>query len=222
MKKPSAWLTFLGVLLLGIGLTGPAHAHRPLNVDDAGVEEPGKGHVEAWYARQPGGVRGWTVAPAYSPGTGIELGASVSRDTRQRTRSTALQGKFLLSPSREKGCNFGVGLGVSQTTGTAGTTPSANGLLSCNQEGGAAHVNLGAVHAPGGPTLRTWGLAVERALGSFTAHAEWYGQKQSAPVFQLGLRTEVAPGWQLNGSVGRTRQADKHEALYSLGLNYQF
>lgn len=222
MKSHCALLPLVGRLLLGIGLTGPAHADRPLNVDDAGVQEPGKGHVETWYARQPGGVRGWTVAPAYSPGTGIELGASVSRDNSQHTRSTALQGKFLLSPSRETGCNAGVGVGLSQSTGTAGSTSLVNGLLSCNQEGGAAHVNLGAVHAPGGPTLGTWGLALERELGRFTAHAEWYGQKQRAPVFQLGLRTEVAPGWQLNGSVGRTRQADKHEALYSLGLNYQF
>ncbi len=222
MKKPSAWLPFLGVLLLGIGLTGLAHAGRPLNVDDASVDEPGTGHIEAWYARQPGGARVWTVAPAYAPGTGIELGASLSRDSQQRTRSTALQAKFLLSPSRSDACNLGLAVGLSQTTGTSGSTPSVNGMLSCNHDGGAAHFNLGAVHAPGGPTLRTWGLAVERALGPVTAHAEWYGQKQSAPVFQLGLRTEVAPGWQLDGTVGRTRQADKHETLFSLGFTYHF
>lgn len=220
--KNGALLPPLATLLLWASLAATAHAGRPLNVDDASVDEPGTGHVEAWYARQPGGVRGWTVAPAYSPVTGVELGASLSRDTRQHTRSTGLQGKFLLSPSRDQACNFGLVAGISQTTGTAGTTPSLNGLFSCNQEGGAAHFNLGAVHGPGGPTLRTWGLALERELGRFTAHAEWYGQKQSAPVFQLGLRTEVAPGWQVDASAGRTRLADRHETLYSLGFAYKF
>ncbi len=221
MKHRHPALSF-GSLLLAAGLAGQAQAGRPLNVDDASVDDAGTGHVEAWYARQPGGVRGWTVAPAYSPAAGIELGASLSRDGRQHTRSTALQAKFLLSPSRDRGCNPGASISVSQTAGTAGTTPALNGLLSCNHEGGAAHVNAGAVRNPGGPSLRTWGLALERELGRFTAHAEWFGQKQSAPVFQLGLRTEVAPGWQLDGSMGRTRLGDGRERLYSLGFVRQF
>lgn len=167
-------------------------------------------------------MRGWTVAPAYAPAAGIELSASLARDSRQRTRSTALQGKFLFSPSRDRGCNPAGTVAVSQTTGVAGTTPAFNGLLSCNHEGGAFHFNAGALRNPGGPTLRTWGLAFERELGRFTAHVEWFGQKQSAPVFQLGLRTEVAPGWQLDGSIGRTRLGDGRERLYSLGFVRQF
>jgi hypothetical protein len=210
------------MLLLTVGLADHAQAGRPRTVDDAGVDDAGTGHIDAWYARQPGGVRGWTVAPAYSPAAGIELSASRSRDSRQHTHSTALQGKFLLNPSRDSGCNLGASVAVSQTTGTAGTTPALNGLLSCNHESGAFHVNAGALRNPGGPSLRTWGLAFERELGRFTAHAEWFGQKQSAPVFQLGLRTEVAPGWQLDGSIGRTRLGDGRERLYSLGFVRQF
>ena len=210
------------LLLLSAGLTGPAHAGRPLNVDDAGVVEPGTGQVEAWYARQPGGARGWTVAPAYSPGTGLELTVSLSQDNHLHTRSTALQGKFLLTPSRPHTCNVGVAGVLSQTSGISGNTPSANGLLSCNHEGGASHFNLGVVRASGGPTARTWGLATEREFGRFTGHVEWYGQQRSAPVFQLGLRTEIAPDWQVDGSLGRTRLADKHETLYSLGFVYSF
>ncbi|GAB3481949.1 hypothetical protein [Polaromonas eurypsychrophila] len=221
MRNHSAALS-LSMLLLAAGLTGQAQAGRPLTVDDAGVDDAGTGHIDAWYARQPGGIRGWTVGPTYSPAAGVGLSASLSRDSRQHTRSTALQGKFLLSPSRDGSCNLGASVGVSQTTGTAGTTSVLNGLLSCNHEGGAAHLNTGAVRNPGGPSLRTWGLALERELGRFTAHAEWFGQKQSAPVVQLGLRTEVAPGWQLDGSIGRTRLGDGRERLYSLGFVRQF
>lgn len=193
-----------------------------MNVDDAGVVEAGTGQVEAWYARQPGGVRGWTVAPAYSPAAGIELSAAATRDIRQRTYSATLQGKFLFRSSQDRGCNPGATVALLQTTGVAGTAPSLNGLLSCNQEGGAVHVNVGAARSPGGSTLKNWGLAAERELGGYTAHVEWFGQKQSAPVFQLGLRTEVAPGWQLDGSVGRTRLDRRHERPYSLGFVHQF
>ena len=30
-------------------LAWPAHAGRPLSVDDAGVDEVGQGHVEVWW-----------------------------------------------------------------------------------------------------------------------------------------------------------------------------
>lgn len=212
----------LRLCLLSLGLAGLAHAGRPLNVDDAGVDDKGTGHVDAWYARGPAGARGWTVAPAYSPWEGVEIGVSAARDTRQRTRTTGLQGKLLLTPSRSDGCNAGVGAGVSQTSGTPGSTPSLTGLLTCNHEGGAAHVNLGGTHTSGAATLRTWGVAYERELGRFTAHVEWYGQKLSAPVAQIGLRTDIAPGWQLDASVGRTRLVERHERLYSLGMVYRF
>ena len=221
MKNPALCLPLIS-LLLWLGLSATAQAGRPLNVDDASVDEAGSGHIETWYARQAGGVRGWTVAPAYAPVAGVEIGVSVARDNAQQSRSSTLQGKFLLSPAQERGCNAGVVAGVTQTTGTAGNTPAVNGLFSCNQDGGATHFNLGALRTPGGPTLRSWGLALERELGRFTGHAEWFGQQQSAPVFQIGLRTELAPGWQLDGSLGRTRQADRHATLFSLGFAKRF
>ncbi len=108
--------------------------------------------------------------------------------------------------------------GISQASGTPGPTPYLIGLLSCNSQAYAFHANLGALHPSGGPALASWGLAVERALGRITAHAEWFGQQRSSPTFQLGLRGEVATRWQLDGTVGRSGR----ETLYSLGFKRSF
>lgn len=193
-------------------------AGRPLAVDDANVNEVGAGHVETWYARQPGGVNAWTVAPAYGLTEGVEIAASWARDATNKVNTTALQAKFRLTPSLKNGCNVGAVIGASQPNDGSDNTPYINGLLSCNGDAGSLHLNLGANHPPGGPTLNTWGLAFEREFGAMTAHVEYFGQDQSKPTFQLGLRTELLKNVQIDGTVGHS----SGDALFSLGLKFQF
>ena len=197
---------------------GFANAGRPLTVDDANTEDAGSGHVEAWYARQPGRAHTWTVAPAYSPIDGLELGASVTRDRTAASTSQSLQAKWRITPSQETGCNSAAVLGISQTRGESGSTPYFNGLLTCNSAWGATHFNLGAQRPSGGPGVGTWGLAHEREWGPVTVHAEAFGQRLAKPTFQVGARKNLAPQLQLDATVGRSNR----ETLVSVGLKQSF
>ena len=199
-------------------LATPAYAGRPLTVDDASVDEAGAGHVEAWYARQPGRAHTWTVAPAYSPIDGLELGAAIARDRTADATTGAVQAKWRITPSQESGCNAGAVLGIAHMRGAGGNMRHLNGLFTCNSSWGASHFNLGAVRIPGAPTLGTWGIAHEHGFGQVTAHVEAFGQRLSKPAFQVGARTEVAKGLQIDGTVGRSNR----ETLVSLGLKQSF
>ena len=108
-------------------------------------------------------------------------------------------------------------LGASHTRGT-GRTPYLNGLMTCNSDWGASHFNLGANRAPGASTLATWGVAHEREFGAVTAHVEAFGQRRAKPTVQIGARTEIAKGLQLDGTVGRGNR----ETLVSVGIKASF
>ena len=207
-------LLFAASLLVG----GVANAGRPLTVDDANTDDAGSGHVEGWYARQPGRANTWTVAPAYAPIDGLELGASVTRDRTAASTSQSLQAKWRITPSQENGCNSAAVLGASQTRGQSGTTPYLNGLLTCNSALGSTHFNLGAQRAPGGPGVGTWGLAHEREWGPVTVHAEAFGQRLAKPTFQVGTRKALSPSLQLDATLGRNNR----QTLFSVGLKQSF
>lgn len=193
-------------------------AGRPLTVDDANVNAVGAGQVEAWYARQADGASVWNVAPAYGLMEGVEVAASWARDATNRVNTTALQAKFRLTPSLANGCNLGAVVGVLRPNDDSGRTPYVNGLLSCNGDAGALHLNLGANRPSGGATLSTWGLALEREFGAVTAHVEYFGQEHAKPSVQLGLRTELLKNVQIDATVGQSGG----DALVSVGLKYQF
>jgi hypothetical protein len=197
---------------------GPSWAGRPLSVDDANVNEVGAGHVEMWYARQSGNTNVWTVAPAYGIAQGIEIGLAVARDATNDSSTNTVQVKFRLTPSRKDGCNVGASVGASQANNGVENTPFVNGLPSCNSDYGSLHINLGSNSPPVGPSLGTWGIAFERELGSFTAHAEAFGQERGSPTVQLGLRTELFKNVQLDGTAGRVNG----ESVLSVGLKFQF
>lgn len=219
MLSPSAAPLLPGLLFAASLLVcGFANAGRPLSVDDANTDDAGSGHVEAWYARQPGHAHTWTVAPAFSPIDGLELGASLTRDRTAASTSQSLQAKWRITPSQDNGCNSAAVLGASQTRGQSGTTPYLNGLLSCNSAGGSTHFNLGAQRTPGGPSVGTWGLAHEREWGPVTVHAEAFGQRLAKPTFQIGARKDLSPRLQLDATLGRNNRQN----LFSVGLKQSF
>jgi hypothetical protein len=135
------------------------------------VNEVGAGHVEAWYAHQPDYANVWTVTPAYDIARGVEIGMAVARDATTDPSTNTLQAKFQLTSSLKDGCNLGASVGASQTKNGLENTPFVNGLVTCNTGYGSAHVNLGSNSPPQEPTLRTWGVAVEREeIGSKYGH----------------------------------------------------
>lgn len=218
MKNPSKIAVPFLFSLLALATTASI-AGRPLGVDDANTDDAGTGHIEAWYARQPGSTDTYTIAPAFGIVDGIELDAAISRDQTNNLNTTMVQAKFRLTASKKDGCNVAATVGVQQPDNGTGSTPYLNGILTCNMEDtGSVHVNLGVNRAPGGPTLNTWGIAFEREFGSLTGHVEYFGQERGAPTIQLGLRTMVLKNLQVDGSVGSTGG----ETLYSVGVKFLF
>jgi len=197
---------------------GPSWAGRPLSVDDANVNDVGAGHVEMYYARQPGYANNWTVAPAYGIAEGIEIGLAVARDATNDTSTNTVQAKFRFTASKKDGCNVGASVGASQANNGQENTPFVNGLMSCNKEYGSLHVNLGSNSPPQGPSLGTWGVALEREFGAYTGHMEMFGQENGSPTFAVGVRTEVVKNIQIDGSAGRVNG----ESVLSVGLKYMF
>lgn len=205
----AAWLAFL---------CGAASAGRPLGVDDASVNDAGKGHVETWAARASGATA-YHLAPAYAPLADIELGALLARARGGPDTASALQVKWRITPSRQHGCNVGAVLGIGHVDHGGGNTPYINGLLSCNQgSSGSLHLNLGTLRPRGAPAGTTWGVAIERAFGPLTPHLEWFGSPDAKPTLQLGLRGDVVNGVQLDGSIGRSGG----QTLVTIGMRFGF
>ena len=184
-----------------------------MTVDDAGVDDPGTGHVDVYYERQPSRAHTFTAAPTGSPYRNLELSARFSRDRTARTNSQAMQVKWLITPTRDAGCNTGVSATLSHGGGT-GNTPAVNGMLTCNLGWGANHFNLGGIRDPGRSAQGTWGIAHERGFGAVTANVEAFGQRHNKPTFQIGARTSLTDKLNLNGSIGRTGG----ETLFSVGV----
>jgi hypothetical protein len=205
-------------LLLGLGFVLSVQAGRPLTVDDANVNDVGEGHVEGWWTRGPSGTRSWTVAPAYSPIQNVELGAGMARDPKTGLETVNVQAKFRITPSQENGCNAGAVVGSARTTGEV-SKGYVNALFSCNHARlGSLHTNLGMFGVSSSQRIGTWGLAWERAYGDITAHMEVYGQQHDKPTWATGLRTNILPKLQLDGSVGR--QAGHN--LLTIGTKWMF
>jgi hypothetical protein len=200
------------------GAAGAAWAGRPLTVDDANTNDKGAGHVEAWVAREDRATV-VNVAPAYAPFEGVEFAVALSRDTTNKVTANAAQVKWRITESRENGCNVGTSLGAAHVGSGGGNARFVNGLLTCNAgDIGSLHVNLGLVKPSGSSSVRTWGVAFERGFGPVTPHIEFFGEKGSKPTVQVGARTEIVKGIQLDGTVGRI----DGENLYTLGVKFQF
>lgn len=209
-----AWLAVWIVL----SLTAPAWAGRPLNVDDANVNDAGEGQLETWYAREPGGSGMWNIATAYSPLAGLEFGAAAARDRAFRFNIFSVQAKFQIGEPSETGCHYAGVVGVQNPDGQAGGSPYATAIMTCSVEPGALHVNLGASRAPGGSAVPALGVAWEQDLSFATGHVEMLAIKRTKPAFNVGLRREIVTGVQIDGSVGRS----DHQTLWSIGMKFQY
>ena len=206
------------VLLFGLGGLLNTQAGRPLTVDDASVNDVGQVHVEGWWTRATDGSRSWTIAPAYAPTQNIELGAGLAREQKTGLETLNVQAKFRITPSQDDGCNVGAVLGAARTTGET-SKGYVNALLTCNHAKlGSLHTNLGALDFSSSQRIGTWGLAWERAYGDVTAHIEVYGQQHDKPTWATGLRTNILPKLQLDGSVGRQGRQN----MLTLGTKWMF
>ena len=214
----SKHLSTLLPLALGL-LASHAHAGRPLAVDDANVNEKGAGHVEVWVAQDSDKINTWNVAPAFAPVEGVEIGVSYAKARKGGNAEQAIQAKWRITPSQENGCNVAATLG-SVHEKTVGSSPYLVGIMTCNTALGGIHVNLTRHQPKGEENFTSWGVAFEHPMGSFTPHIEAFGDQGAKPTLQVGVKTEIAPGWQLDATVGRERQTQAN--VFSLGFKYAF
>ncbi|WCM89676.1 hypothetical protein [Acidovorax sp. NCPPB 3576] len=201
-------------------ITLPAHAGRPLTVDDAGVNAPGEGHVELWWEGVHHDRGAFYVAPAYAPLAlpGLELGALLARDLDGHATVQSVVAKWQWTPPPEQGCHAASSVGLWHTHREPRSTRALNLLGTCIASWGAVHANAGTLHTPDHRWLPTWGAAVESTWGTVTAHVEAFGQRGGSPTYQTGALWEWTPGWQLDGVIGR-RQG---KTLLSIGVKRSF
>ena len=211
MKKS---LTLLAISLL----SASAHAGRPLSVDDANVNEKGVAHVETFWSRGADGSRTFTVAPTYSPIPGLDLTAVDTRTAAGGPHSQTLQAKLQVTAVQEKGCYFAWVLGATVWQKGDGQKSFIAADGSCNILGGSIHSSLMSTRNIEGKNEPSLGLAWEQNFGEWTGHIESVAQRASKPLVGIGLRKDVMPGLQLDGTWGK--QGGK--AVFSLGSKYTF
>ncbi|MDA8447690.1 hypothetical protein [Paracidovorax valerianellae] len=200
--------------------TLPAHAGRPLTVDDAGVNAPGEGHVELWWEGVHHDRGAVYLAPAYAPLAlpGLEMGALLARDLDGRATLQSVVAKWQWTPPPEQGCHAASSVALWHTHREPRSTLALGMIGTCTASWGAVHTNVGTLRAPDHRWLPTWGAAIESTWGAITAHVEAFGQRGGPPTYQTGALWEWTPGWQLDGVIGR-RQG---KTLLSLGVKRSF
>jgi hypothetical protein len=212
-------LLALGILVGGCSVWAPhAEAGRPLDVDDAGVNAKGHGHVELWQTRAADGSRSWTVAPAFAPIDGFELAYVRAADQSTQDTGQTLQLKGLFTPSNENGCNQGATYGITRRNHDLAGARYAWLINTCNQSWGSWHTNLGATHEFSESNRPLLSMALEFSGFPVVPHVQWIAQKQSMPQFGAGLRKALSEQWQIDGSFSR----QGNQSIWTFGTKFSF
>ena len=197
----------------------PAQAGYPLAIVEAKVIDKDAGHVEIWVARDSDKINTWNVAPAFAPVEGVEVGVSYAKARKFGTAEQAIQAKWRITPSQENGCNVASTLGTVHEKGV-GNSPYLVGILTCNSAAGAIHVNVTRHNPKDEKSFNSWGVAFERQMGSITPHIEAFGDQGQKASVQMGAKTEIAQGLQLDATIGRDRQ--NRANVLSVGVKQSF
>lgn len=211
---------FASLIALGLCLFNtPTQAGRPLAVDDANVNAAGAGHVEVWVVRDGAKTNTWNLAPAFAPVDGVEIGVGFAKARKIGHVEQAIQTKWRITPSQENGCNFASTLGTVHEK-DVGNSPYWVGIMTCNAAAGSVHINLTRHKPKDEKSFNSWGVAFERPTGSITPHIELFGDQGMKPTVQIGAKTDIADGLQLDTTIGRERQNSAN--VLSLGFKYSF
>lgn len=205
---------------LVLALFNPSvQAGRPLTVDDANVNDKGAGHVEIWVARDSEKINTWNVAPAFAPVDGVEIGVSYAKARKTGTAEQAIQAKWRITPSQDNGCNVASTLGTVHEK-NVGNSPYLVGILTCNSALGAIHINATRHNPKDEKSFNSWGVAFERPMGGITPHIEAFADQGQKANVQMGAKTEISEGLQLDVTVGRDRQNGAN--VFSIGIKQAF
>ena len=172
----------------------PAHAGRPMIVDDAGIVAANNCQLESWISHTSNINEYWAV-PACNLSGNLEvaIGRAKIDSTSQTGYLTFLQGKTLFKPLETNGWGVGLVYGNQSVIGRNGlgdmfaTIPVSFSYL----DGGLLiHTNLGLMRMKTSrQILKTWGLGTEVMLNDkSTLTAEVFGQESQKPIAQIGMK----------------------------------
>jgi len=195
-----------------------AQAGRPLTVDDANVNDTGVAHVETFWSRAADGSRTFTVAPTYSPLPGLDLIAVDTRTLSGGAHSQTFQAKMQVTSPKDKSCHFAWVVGTTQWQKGEGQKSFVSANTSCDMGVGALHASVVSSRDAVGRDTPSMGVAWEQSFGAWTGHIESVAQRATKPMVGIGARTEVKPGFQVDGTWGRLGG----KALFSLGTKFTF
>ena len=195
-----------------------AQAGRPLTVDDANVNDTGVAHVETFWSRAADGSRTFTVAPTYSPLPGLDLIAVDTRTLAGGAHSQTFQAKMQVTLPKDNSCHFAWVVGTTQWQKGEGQKSFVSANTSCDMGVGALHASVVSSRDAVGRDTPSMGVAWEQSFGAWTGHIESVAQRATKPMVGIGARTEVRPGFQVDGTWGRLGG----KALFSLGTKFTF
>ena len=195
-----------------------AHAGRPLTVDDANVNDTGVAHVETFWSRAADGSRSFTIAPTYSPLPGLDLIAQDVRTFSGGAHSQTLQAKMQVTSPKDNSCHFAWVVGATQWQKGDGQKSFVSANSSCDMGVGALHASVVSSRDAAGRDTPSLGVAWEQSFGAWTGHIESVAQRAAKPMVGIGARTDVMPGFQLDGTLGRVGG----KAMFSLGTKITF
>lgn len=219
MKSVQAGLVANTVFALAAAVAMPAHAERPMNVDDASTLAKGGAKLEFGWSKDDS-VRGFDAAAGYAPIDNLELeiGLAQARDPDAdptiRARGVGVAAKWVPLQS-EHGLSAGLKLEYGKAWAKASGFPeesakayAATGLASWTFGSGAAlHLNLGREWADlddGIEAANTWGIGVAYPVtASLAVAAEIFGLEDARPDRQIGVRYEIVDGVKVSAGVGR-------------------
>jgi hypothetical protein len=205
--------------LLAISLISlSAQAGRPLSVDDANVNDQGVAHVETFWSRAADGSRSLTIAPTYSPLPGLDLIVADARTLSGGAHSQTLQAKMQVTSPKDNSCHFAWALGATQWQKGEGQKSFVSANATCDMGIGALHASMVSSRDAEGRDTPSLGVAWEQSFGTWTGHIESVAQRASKPMLGIGARTDVMPGFQVDGTLGRLGG----KAMFSLGTKITF
>jgi hypothetical protein len=222
-SRRSLWLAAV------LSASAPAHATRPMVVDDASITSPGNCQVENWTQRTPTQTEYWTM-PACNVGGTWELAAGLGRIAPDGPgtayRSGVFQAKTMFRPLQTN--SWGIGLTIAdqfrQGTGVAGDlsvlVPLSVSLL---DDRILVHANAGLLRArAAGQIDEFWALGAEWSVGPHLALTlETYGTGSGHEYAQAGARWTVIPDRvALDAGLGSRVSRIGAERYLTLGLTF--
>jgi len=207
-------ITLLAISLLSVS----AQAGRPLSVDDANVNDTGVAHVETFWSRAADGSRSFTIAPTFSPLPGLDLIAQDVRTFSGGAHSQTLQAKMQVTSPKDNSCHFAWVVGATQWQKGDGQKSFVSANSSCDMGVGALHASVVSSRDAAGRDTPSLGVAWEQSFGAWTGHIESVAQRAAKPMVGIGARTDVRPGFQVDGTLGRVGG----KAMFSLGTKITF